>query len=186
MYKASINDTDWFPSWCEAAYPLGNESMLEKTIIFIHLVIVGDSLRILTSFNTSNQSTVDEHLLRLTVLSNQTITLSRYVSISISSMTNQIRAIRFYVQGAFDACLNELQNATGREITLLPDNNSPYLIFARSSELLALHLLLIHQKRQKVLQVCLLLPAFSIDCCIVFKSIRFHWNEIPFHPFLNI
>lgn len=32
MYRASINDTDWYPSWCEAAYRFGEESTFEKVL----------------------------------------------------------------------------------------------------------------------------------------------------------
>jgi hypothetical protein len=63
-------------------------------------------------------------------------------------MIPQIRGIRHYVNQSWQDCLNELSNATQREATLVADANSPTLIFARSSELLALHLLLIHSKFQ--------------------------------------
>ena len=111
----------------------------------------GHSLRILGGINASNYSIVDyrlkidNHLFRLETLSNQTASLSRYVSISISLMISHIRAIRYYAHGSFEACLSELNWAVEREMLLVADNNSPYLIFIRSSELLALHLLLIHK-----------------------------------------
>lgn len=62
-------------------------------------------------------------------------------------MISQIRAIRYYANGSLEACLSELNWAAEREMLLVVDNNSPYLIFIRSSELLALHLLLIHKDK---------------------------------------
>jgi len=61
-------------------------------------------------------------------------------------MISQIRGIRYYINQSWQECLNELNNATQREATLVADSNTPTLIFARSSELLAMHLLLIHTK----------------------------------------
>jgi hypothetical protein len=61
-------------------------------------------------------------------------------------MISQIRGIRYYVNQSWQECLKELNNATQREATLIADSNTPTLIFARSSELLAMHLLLIYTK----------------------------------------
>lgn len=61
-------------------------------------------------------------------------------------MIPQINGIRHYVNQSWQECLNELNNAIQREDGLIADTNSPTLIFARSSELLAMHLLLIHAK----------------------------------------
>jgi hypothetical protein len=44
--------------------------------------------------------------------------------------------------------LTVLNAATQRELQLVIDNDSPNLIFARSSELLAMHLLLIQREYQ--------------------------------------
>jgi hypothetical protein len=108
---------------------------------------LGECLRLLIADNTSNNTLeVDNHLDRLVILSNQTISLNQYISISISMMISQIRGIRYYINQSWQECLNELNNATQREATLVADSNTPTLIFARSSELLAMHLLLIHTK----------------------------------------
>jgi hypothetical protein len=127
---------------------------MEANRDFSNVLFSGHSLRILAGIKTSNYSIVhnlsniDSHLSRLETLSNQTASLSQYVSISISLMISQIRAIQHYANGSSEACLSELKKAAEREVLLVPDNNSPYLIFIRSSELLALHLLLIHKDKQ--------------------------------------
>ena len=114
--------------------------------IFNHL---GDCLRLLTVDNTSYnapvvKSTIDDHLARFELLSNRTASLNKYVSTSISMMIAQVRGIIYYQSNSFQECLNVLNDATQREFNLVSDYNSPALIFARSSELLAVHLLLIN------------------------------------------
>ncbi len=66
-------------------------------------------------------------------------------------MLPQILAMRYYITGSWQECLNELNAATQLESMLVADGNSPTLIFARSSELLAMHLLMIHEKYQEEL-----------------------------------
>jgi len=92
---------------------------------------------------------VNNHLDRLAILSDRAMSLNQYISTSISMMISQIHGIRYFVNQSRQECLNELNNATQREATLVPDANTPTLIFARSSELLAMHLLLIHKKSQE-------------------------------------
>jgi hypothetical protein len=92
---------------------------------------------------------VNNHLDHLAILSDRAMPLNQYISTSISMMISQISGIRYYVNQSWQECLNELNNATQRETTLVPDSNTPPLIFARSSELLAMHLLLIHKKSQE-------------------------------------
>jgi hypothetical protein len=111
---------------------------------------LGDCLRLLTASNASyNDPTVkpivDEHLARFTVLSNQTAPLNEYISTSISMMISQVRGIIYFKNNSIQECLNVLNDAAQRENDLVIDNNSPTLIFARSSELLAMHLLLIQR-----------------------------------------
>ncbi len=108
----------------------------------------------LTTLNTSNDtsgiiSTIDNHLARLVILSNRTNSLSKYISNSILMMIQQILGMRYYVNGSWQECLNELSIATKLESTLISGGNSPTLIFARSSELLAMHLLIIYEKYQE-------------------------------------
>jgi len=64
-------------------------------------------------------------------------------------MVPQIRAIRYYVNGSWQECLNEFEKAMEFESKLIVGGNSPTLIFARSSELLAMHLLFIYEKYQE-------------------------------------
>lgn len=64
-------------------------------------------------------------------------------------MISQIRGIIYYKNNSYQECLNILNNATQREFQLVNDNNSPTLLFARSSELLAMHLLLIGRYYQE-------------------------------------
>jgi hypothetical protein len=79
-------------------------------------------------------------------------------------MISQIRGIRYYVNQSWQECLNELNNATQREATLVADTNSPTLIFARSSESLAMHLLLIYTKFQaQTVSFILILLIYTID-----------------------
>ncbi len=82
----------------------------------------------------------------MTILSSEANSINQYVSISISMMISQIRGIRYYVNQSWQECLNELDNATQREATLAAGANTPTLIFIRSPELLAMHLLLIYTK----------------------------------------
>ena len=110
-----------------------------------------DCLRQLTILkNNKNASrilpTVDEHMARLPVLSNRSLPLSRYISESIDMMIPQLNGIRHYVNGSWQEALNELYTAVRLETKLVADGNSPTLVFARSTELLAMHLLLMHTK----------------------------------------
>lgn len=112
---------------------------------------LGMCLRLLTSVNTSYsdptiKAAIDEHLTRFAVLANQTAPLNNYISTSISLMVYQVQGIIFYKNNSFEECLNVLRQAALAESQLVMDNNSPTLIYARSSELLAMHLLLIHRK----------------------------------------
>lgn len=66
-------------------------------------------------------------------------------------MIPQILGMRYYVNGSWQECLNELNTATQLESTLTSNSNSPTLIFARSSELLAMHLLIMYEKYQEQL-----------------------------------
>ncbi|UJR31504.1 hypothetical protein I4U23_018993 [Adineta vaga] len=130
---SSDNITDWDISWSEAGYRLSS------------------CLRLLTNINTtytdsSIKPMIDEHLARFAVLANQTAPLNTYISVSISLMINQVQGIISYKNNLFQECLNTLREAAKRESELVTDNNSPTLIYARSSELLAMHLLLLHRK----------------------------------------
>jgi hypothetical protein len=111
---------------------------------------------LLTVLQTSNNisgisSTIDNHLARLITLSNHTTSLSKYISTSILMMIPQILGMRYYINGSWQECLSELSEAVRFESMLVSDGNSPTLIFARSSELLAMHLLLIYEKYQEQL-----------------------------------
>ena len=64
-------------------------------------------------------------------------------------MIPQIRGILYYMNQSWQECLNALNDAAQRESKLVLDIISPTLIFARSSELLAVHLLLIYTKNQQ-------------------------------------
>ena len=61
-------------------------------------------------------------------------------------MIDQVHGIIYYKNDSYQECLMALNNATQQEFHLLSDIHSPNLLFARSSELLAMHLLLIHRK----------------------------------------
>ncbi|CAF1073198.1 unnamed protein product [Rotaria sordida] len=134
----SDNATGWYPIWTEAGYRFA------------------DCLQLLTTFYMNKNisgisSTVDNHLARFVILSNRTNSLSKYISNSILMMIPQIRGIRHYVNGLWQECLNELDAAVQIESALIPECHSPTLIFARSSELLAMHLLIIYEQYQKQL-----------------------------------
>jgi len=75
--------------------------------------------------------------------------MNRYVSTSISLMLPFIQGIIYYKNASYQQCLNVLNDATQTEFNLVLDNNSPTLIYARASELLAIHLLLIHRIYQQ-------------------------------------
>jgi len=60
-------------------------------------------------------------------------------------MISQVRGIIYFTNNSIQECLNVLNDAAQRENDLVIDNNSPILIFARSSELFAMHLLLIQR-----------------------------------------
>ncbi len=115
------------------------------------MISLVDCLQLLTAFHMGNGtlstlSTIDNHLARLLILSNRSHTLSKYISNSILMMIPQILGMRYYVNESWQECLNELNTATQLEATLISGGNSPTLIFARSSELLAMHLLIIYEK----------------------------------------
>ncbi|CAF3861055.1 unnamed protein product [Rotaria sp. Silwood1] len=126
------NSTDVVLAWSEAGYRFS------------------DCIRLLNTNNTDyNQSIIepiiDEHFAHFSLLSNQTASLNPYISTSISMMISQIQGIIYFKNNSYQECLNILNEATQRELNLVIDNNSPILIYARSSELLAMHLLLIHR-----------------------------------------
>ena len=92
---------------------------------------------------------VNDHLTRLAVLVNRTAPLNVYVSNNILTMINQVRAVRAYINESWQECLNELNTGVQRERQYPPDVSSPSLTFSRSSELLATHLLLMHERFQQ-------------------------------------
>jgi hypothetical protein len=117
-------------------------------------LIVADCLRLLTILQTDKNSssilsTIDGHLARLVVLSNRTANMSTYISNSILMMIPQVFGMRHYVNESWQECLNELHTAVQVETILATDDNGPTLIYARSSEVLAMHLLLIHEQLQE-------------------------------------
>lgn len=63
-------------------------------------------------------------------------------------MIPQVLAMRHYLNQSWQDCLNELNTATQLEASLISSGSSPTLVFARSNELLAMHLLLMHEKYQ--------------------------------------
>lgn len=112
---------------------------------------LGDCLRLLTAINGSYNDPlvkprVDDHLTRFAILANRTAPLNHYISTNIALMSLQVRGIIYFKNKTWQECLTVLDEATQREARLIPDVNSPILIFARSSELLAMHLLLIHRE----------------------------------------
>lgn len=117
-------------------------------------LLVADCLRLLTTLKTNKNASnvlpiVDEHLARLVILSNRSLPLSRYISESIAMMIPQLSGIRYYVNGSWQDSLNQFYDAVQIESKLIADGNSPTLIYARSSELLAMHLLLMYEKLQE-------------------------------------
>jgi hypothetical protein len=120
-------------------------------MIFVNFISsLGECLRLVIANDTNNNtSIVDDHLNQMAILGNRVSTLNEYVSISISMMISQIHGIRYYVNQSWQECLNQLDNATKQEATLIPNANSPTLIYARSSELLGMHLLLMYTKFQQ-------------------------------------
>jgi hypothetical protein len=145
------HDSGWYPIWSEAGYRFG------KTFFLFHfnknIICLVDCLQLLTAFHMGNEtsstlSKIDNHLARLLILSNRTSILSKYISNSILMMIPQILGMRHYVNESWQECLNELNTATQLEATLIAGGNSPTLIFARSSELLGMHLLIIYEKHQ--------------------------------------
>ncbi|UJR31503.1 hypothetical protein I4U23_018992 [Adineta vaga] len=130
------NATGWYPIWSEAGYR------------FI------ECLQLLTNFHLNNNKsqvfiTIDNHLERFIILSNRTRHFSKYIANNIFLMAPQILAMRYYVNGLWQECLNELYTATQLESTAVSNGNNPTLIFARSSELLAMHLLLMYETYQE-------------------------------------
>lgn len=105
-------------------------------------------MRILSGGNLTltELSRINDYLNRLSQLSNMSRPLNQYVSGSIGLMLYHIRGIQAYVNGLWQECLTQLSEAVEREKQVIPDANSPTLGFARSAELLALHLLLIYDK----------------------------------------
>ncbi|CAF3326923.1 unnamed protein product [Rotaria socialis] len=124
----NISPAQWYPIWSEAG------------------IRWSECLRLLMLGNTTH--IVDQYLARLGVLSNKTASLNQYISDSISIMISHIRAIRYYKNESWQECLNELSDADQRDAKLVPNTNTPSLLFAYSSELLAVHLLLLHEKFQ--------------------------------------
>ncbi|CAF4645866.1 unnamed protein product [Rotaria sp. Silwood1] len=132
MISIGENAKRWYSIWAEAGFRFS------------------ECLRLLITINNNNITfKIDEHIARLNNLSNITSSLYPYVSTSISIMILQIRGIRYYINQSWQECLNELNNAVKRESTLVSGTDSPSLIFIRASELLAIHLLLIHKKYEQ-------------------------------------
>ena len=85
----------------------------------------------------------------MAILANRTAPLSQYVSNNILSMINQARGVRAYLNESWQECLNELDTAVQRDLQYPPDSGSPTVPISRSSEMLAMHLLLMHEKFQQ-------------------------------------
>ncbi|CAF1623504.1 unnamed protein product [Rotaria magnacalcarata] len=135
MISLSDNATRWYPIWSEAGYRFADCFQL-----LVNLYM---------NRNTSSiSSSIDNHLSRLVILSNRTNAMSKYISNSILIMIPQILGIRHYINGVWQESLNELNTANQIESTLIADINSPALMFARSSELLAMHLLIIYEQHR--------------------------------------
>jgi hypothetical protein len=99
--------------------------------------------------NTSNVGSIlDHHLARLSVLSTQIRNLDKYIANSILMMIPQILAMRYYSNGSWQNSLSEFETALRLESMLSRFVNKPTLVFARSSELLAMHLMLIYEDAQ--------------------------------------
>lgn len=92
---------------------------------------------------------IDEHIIQLAILSNRTSKINKYASNSILMMIPQLHALRYFVNHSWQECLHEFSEAIRIESTLFSDRRAPFLAFARSSELLATHLLLIFDKFQE-------------------------------------
>ena len=81
-------------------------------------------------------------------------------------MIPQLHGIRHYVNGSWQEALNEFYTAVQLESKLVADGNSPTLVFARSTELLATHLLLMHSKlRERSVSPALRLIPELISSC---------------------
>lgn len=125
---------------------------IKEKLLF--LFCLGDCLQLLTTNNTNYNDPkikpiIDEHLARFAILSNQTAVSNKYISMNILMMIPQVYGIIYYKNGSFQECLSVLYEASQREFELVIDNNSPILIFALSSNFLAMHLLLIHRYYQE-------------------------------------
>ena len=170
------HDSGWYPIWSEAGYRFGRIFFSPFDLKHNRISLV-DCLQLLTDFHIGNDtsnslSTIDNHLARLVILSNRTSTLNKYISNSILMMIPQILGMRHYVNESWQECINELNAATQFETTLIPGAYNPTLIFARSSELLAMHLLIIYEKYQARLvdQFC----AYVTSSHFVFRFKRIH------------
>jgi hypothetical protein len=110
------------------------------------VMAVSSPTRPYTTSTRLHSHTLDDHLTRFETLANRTAPLNHYISTSIALMILQVRGIIYFKNKTWQECLTVLDDATQRESRLVPDVNSPILVFARSSELLAMHLLLIHRE----------------------------------------
>ncbi|CAF4914218.1 unnamed protein product, partial [Rotaria sp. Silwood1] len=111
------NSTDVDLAWSEAGYRFS------------------DCIRLLNTNNTDyNQSMIesiiDGHFARFSLLSNQTASLSPYISTSISMMIPQIQGIIYFKNDSYQDCLNILNEATQHELNFVIDNNSSIIIYA--------------------------------------------------------
>lgn len=148
------NADGWYPIWSEAGSRFGKKlfsNIQIETSFFSDYA--ADCLQILTAFHTGNStasslSVIDNHLARFVILSNRSSTLSKYIAKSILMMIPQVLAMRHYFNEFWQDCLNELNTATQLEESLISSGSSPTLVFARSAELLAMHLLLMYEKHQ--------------------------------------
>lgn len=64
-------------------------------------------------------------------------------------MISQVRGVRAYLNESWQECLNELNTAVQRELQYPPDSSSPTVPMVRSSEMLAMHLLFMHERFQQ-------------------------------------
>lgn len=93
--------------------------------------------------------TIDGHLARFVTLSNRTARMSKYIAKHIMMMIPQIVGMRYYINGLWQESLNEFYAASHIESKLLSNGRSHTLVFARSIELLATHLIMIYKHYQK-------------------------------------
>ena len=145
MYDATTAE-DPFYVWSEALVRFG-KSPLSLSILLILVLLLTECIRLLVvnCNETTNSTSIDSHLNRISDISETIKSKMKSTSIRMLVLIAEINALRWCLNGTINICLTELYQATLLESSIVNDYDRPYILHIRASELFAFYLLVTHQ-----------------------------------------